>query len=156
MWLLHEIDNTGRVFMVSSHYFSGALASNFIESKHPPLVSKNPQLPSILVSRMHLLTPLLQPSFHSWPMHFALKTMQKPKVSLTKSCRKCKWKKWNIFFSIKKREKCVFVLILLIKISFSLVFSNQLKLSSNFWNSTNNISDKITYFQKLDDWFHRV
>lgn len=75
MWLLHEIDKFRFVFSASNHYFCRALASNVVETQHPPLISKHPQIPSSITisTRMHLLTPLLQPPFHSWPMHSTLK-----------------------------------------------------------------------------------
>lgn len=81
--LLHNENRTRIWFPVSSHYFSNALASFIVESKHTPLITKYPEFFIVIRTWMHLCIPLLKPPLYSWPLNFTLQQEHHPISPLT-------------------------------------------------------------------------
>lgn len=86
MCLLHKVYRSRIWFPTSSHYFNRALASFCIESKSAPLITKYPEIPILLTTRMYLWIPLLKPLLCFGPVNSILQS-----ITMIMSFRK--WRK---------------------------------------------------------------
>lgn len=72
VWLLNQEDFRGVFVIAYGHDFGDALAGYSIETKHPPFVSKNLNLPMTSSPKPQLALPLLQRPLCRCPLFWSL------------------------------------------------------------------------------------